>query len=233
MKKLKKGLCLFIALVFIIPTILLLSACGDKSVDVFGKTFSYQGTNEYNWDSFSPNGTPIETLLQKEFNKNNLDLKNTIVDDENIGTIDLSGANSFESLISLIITNLNSVVTAKLSNYTIVVGTEEEKTITINGTTHTFEVDPRNPQSFNIYNSKNELVGSFSKTCSKINNKNIMYFNLYTMIVEAIISIPTKTIITDPSAVKDMIYDETTQTNIVTGTKINVVATPRYTEVTE
>ena len=233
MKKLKKGLYLFIALVFIIPTVLLFSACGDKSVDVFGKTFSYQGANEFNWNSFSLNGTPIETLLQNEFNNNNLDLKNTTVNDENFSTIDLSGADSFESLKSLIVTNLNSAVTAKLGNFTIVVGTKEEKTITINGTTHTFEVDPQNSELFNIYNSKNELIGSFSKTCSKINNKNIMYFNLNTIIVEATISIPTKTIITDPSAVKDMTYDETTQTNIVTGTKINVIATPRYTEVTE
>lgn len=144
---------LVLALCLIIPA-LFLSACGSDNSSTgdnsssgnnyaWGKTFTYQGTALNDYDSFGGNnGTPRAQLLKEEFDKGNLDLDNAEINGEVISLLSLICEDkSADEFFEYLKNRLESKLHTMYENVTIVVGTEAEKTITVNNKTYTLEED--------------------------------------------------------------------------------------------
>lgn len=157
----KKIICLVFLVCALIPVALLVSGCFVLDIfdDVFdtneyawGKTFTYQGVLDARYRmNYWEGETAPQVLLETEFANDNLDLENIqiynaqIMDSTNKSTFNAKKGNfitSVEDLKSIIDARVKAMMNTRCKNFSIKIGTEEEKTITIsNGTkTTTYEL---------------------------------------------------------------------------------------------
>lgn len=144
---------LVLVLCLIIPA-LFLSACGGDNSSTggnsaggnssggnsyaWGKTFTYQGTTLNDYDSFGGNnGTPRAQLLKEEFDKGNLDFENIDLFGNPPAMPSIYKSMSADEFLDNLTSRMESKLSTICKDVTIVVGTEAEKTITVNNKTYT------------------------------------------------------------------------------------------------
>ncbi len=157
----KKIICFVFLVCALIPVALLASGCFiweavnnmfDTNEYAWGKTFTYQGVLDarYRMNMFDYEPSP-QSLLEIEFANNNLDLENIQIYGETIdqakikSTFNAKKGNyiaDVEDLKRVIDAKVKAMMNTQCKNFSIKIGTEEEKTITIsNGTkTTTYEL---------------------------------------------------------------------------------------------
>lgn len=211
----KKFLSFILAICLIIPCAFALTACGNNpppetpAVYAWGKTFTYQG--KYN----NTMGSPLSTLLQQEFNNDNLDLANVKLyytageKDERLESVDLSQSVNFNDLITAINQSADSKFQTLYSDWSITVGSKEANCITINNIQYQLSQEAVEGFSFSTgcYGVKNnstdeyapKYIASFYEELPNgligncMSNQDIINFTMFTTSQAVEIRVYTKT----------------------------------------
>ncbi len=209
------------AVLLVLPMMCLLSGCGgDEPIPkeyAWGKTFSYQGVFVANKGQYGMGGTPYGELLKSEYNKNNIDLEKVTINGE---TKDLTSAckgMTADAFISHIDNLAKTMLEKKYENFVVKVGSEEEKTVTINNTTYNCVL--QGGDYYNIKENDNNVGGFNSLISLDVDGKtkgclNLSYNKFQDTYYNISMSFPTITICNDASADKNTNGDEVESTSI-------------------
>ena len=235
----KKILSLVLTICMFIPCVFALSACGDKNISEYawGKTFTFQGVmidtkNNSQANAEGVKGSLFVDLIKNEYNNNNLDFANAEINEVKFNLTQYKGANANE-----FIKNLDTIAGDKLgkkyANFKVTLGSEEEKTITINDLPYSVQQD--NGTFYCIIDNKNPDVklAFFDPLISTdVNGKTkgclglLFGNNLFSdRCFEIRITIPTITVSNDPSAEVDIIDGE------IVSSKVSLTYTPYLSKV--
>jgi len=247
MKSKKSILSFVLALCFIIPAMFFMTACGgdDGSGNyvaeyAWGKSFNYQGVMITDKNQYGPGGSTKVNLIKSEYNniisgnESNLDFENATINGVKFDLTDYKGANANE-----FINNLDQIAKLRFeqmyAGYSIVVGSEAEQTVTINGVLYNL-VKTNNANEYQVWEVDAQEGDSFvALLCSEIsiNIDNLTKGCLYLDFVsskffadyydDVQIEIPTKEICYDGTANKT--YGEN---NEITSTSVSICYTPYF-----
>ncbi|MGN0797452.1 MAG: hypothetical protein ACI4M5_04515 [Christensenellales bacterium] len=245
----KKILIFILAICMLIPCSIYMSACEDTAkVYAWGKTFTYQGAYSTNYDHNSNDAPTYKTLLQREFEADNLDFENATMSslyDDNIIKTNLSPGASigFDAFISFLNHEALMQFTSKYKDWKVEVGNREDNSITINEKTYLlsqeddewnfFDDDEYGIINDNISEEKPaRYLGRIDLALPKsINDCNSDYKCLlmdFEEVKNLIITIPTKTVVNEDGYFVEENWDEVTQTYVPTYSALVITFTPYF-----
>ncbi len=242
MREQNKKISFVMAIFVIFAAMFVLTACGggDAPEYAWGKTFRYQGvmtdSKRHSGGIGEQKGSEQAVLIKNEYNNNNLDFANASVNGVKVDFTSLKGTNA-EDFINKLDSFAANRMTEKYRDFTVVVGTEEEKTITINNVKYALEKSESGMDgAYNVVDKSDPSVPKFIAFCNVLISTNVEgktkgclslaggneFFSDYNFDVKIVI--PTIRISTDPSANRQV--EIVSGQEVVKSTSVSLIYTP-------